>query len=146
MRPQQSSSPFTSNPSQPSGQNNFLQQSSLLTGLSPEMQQSLNAITHLPQDQEQDQKIISPTKPVLAQLDSRGSIQINITVPASALTLGKLLGEGGFGAVYQGLYNGEPVAIKRLKTQNLTDKPLKNCAMKPKSCFNWGRNPNILCR
>ncbi len=138
MRPQQSSSPSTSNPSQSPGQNNFLQQSSLLTGLSPEMQQSLNAITHFPQDQEQDQKIVSPSKRVVAEWISPGEIRIDITVPASALTLGKLLGEGGFGAVYEGLYNGDPVAIKRLKTQDLTDKAVEELRNEAKIMFQLG--------
>ncbi len=138
MRPQQSPGPSTSNPSQPSGQNNLLQQSSLLTGLSPEMQQSLNGIINLPQDQKQDQKIVSPVKPILAQLDSRGSIQINITVSASALTLVKLLGEGAYGSVYEGLWNDQAVAIKRLKAQHLTEKAIEELRQEAQIMFQLG--------
>ena len=68
----------------------------------------------------------------------REKFELDITVPASALTLGKLLGEGGFGAVYQGLYNGDPVAIKRLKTQNLTDKAVEELRNEAKIMFQLG--------
>ena len=85
-----------------------------------------------------DQKIVSPTKPVLAQLDSRGSIQINITVPASALTLVKLLGEGAYGSVYEGLWNEQTVAIKRLKAQHLTDKAIEELRQEAQIMFQLG--------
>ncbi len=81
----------TDNPPQ-SDPHPFLQDSSLFTDMPPEQRGQEPQII-LPKA---DQKIISPTKPVLAQLDSRGSIQINITVPASALTLGLSAGERGF--------------------------------------------------
>ena len=138
MRLQQNSSPSTGNPPTPPAQDNFLQHSSLLTGLSPEMQQSLNAITHLPQEQKQDQKILSPSKRVVAEWISPGEIRIDITIPASALTLGKLLGEGGFGSVYAGWYNGDPVAIKRLKAQLLTDTAIEELRNEAKIMFQLG--------
>ncbi|MBS0351329.1 MAG: hypothetical protein JSR33_09120, partial [Proteobacteria bacterium] len=103
-----------------SDQHQFLQDSSLLTWL-PSEQSAPESPTILPKA---DQKTILPAKPVLAQLDSGGRIQINITVPASALTLGRLLGKGGFGAVYEGIYNDKPVAIKQLST-HLTPDTLK---------------------
>ncbi len=131
MRPQNSSSSSADSQSLPSNQNNLLQQSSLLTALPPDMQ-GADAKTG-------DQKTVSPTtRLALAQLDSQGEIRINITVPNSALTLGKLLGEGGFGAVYQGLYNGDPVAIKRLKSQDLTDKAVEELRNEAKIMFQLG--------
>ncbi len=130
MRPQNSSSSSTDSPSSLSDQNQFLQNSSLFTALPPEMQGT--------DAKASDQKIVSPTRLTLAQLDSQGEIRINITVPNSALTLGKLLGEGGFGAVYQGLYNGDPVAIKRLKTQDLTDKAVEELRNEAKIMFQLG--------
>jgi serine/threonine protein kinase len=116
-----------------SNQFRFLQDSSLLTALPPEQQDKAPS-TVLPKA---DQKIISPAKPVLAQLDSGGRIQINITVPASALTLGRLLGKGGFGAVYEGIYNDKPVAIKQLST-HLTPDTLKELKREAEIMFQVG--------
>ncbi|MBS0349831.1 MAG: protein kinase, partial [Proteobacteria bacterium] len=135
MRPQNSSSSSSDISSSSSTQNQFLQNSTLLTALPPEMPGAGVKIS-VPEDP----KIGSPGKnPMLAQWGaSPGEIRIDITVPASALTLGKLLGEGGFGAVYQGLYNGEPVAIKRLKTQGLTDKAFEELRHEAKIMFQLG--------
>ncbi|MDP4105105.1 MAG: protein kinase [Bacillota bacterium] len=118
-----------------SDQHQFLQDSSLLTWLPPEQRsQGQESPIVLPKA---DQKIISPVKPVLAQLDSQGGIHINITIPASALTLGRLLGKGGFGAVYEGIYNDKPVAIKQLST-HLTADTLKELKREAEIMFQLG--------
>jgi serine/threonine protein kinase len=127
MRHQNSSNPFSESQSLPL---NILQQSSLLTVLPLEIQ-TVDFETS-------DQKTISPIKLTMAQLDSQGEIRINITVPNSALTLVKLLGEGGFGSVYEGLYKGNPVAIKRLKIQHLTDKAVEELRNEAKIMFQLG--------
>ncbi|MBS0351063.1 MAG: protein kinase, partial [Proteobacteria bacterium] len=123
----------TDNPS-PSYLPPFLQDSSLFTHM-PSEQLGQAPPTVLPKT---DQKIISPVKPVLAQLDSRGSIQINIAVPASALTEVKLLGEGAYGSVYEGLWNDQAVAIKRLKAQHLTPKAVEELRQEAQIMFQLG--------
>ncbi len=55
----------------------FLQDSSLLTQTPPEQHTQKPPIVL----SKADQKIVSPTKPVLAQLDSQGGIRINVTIP-----------------------------------------------------------------
>ena len=92
-----------------SDQHQFFQDSSLVTQM-PLEQHGKEPETVSPKA---DQKIALPVKPVLAQLDSQGGIRINITIPASA-DAGPFLGKGGFGAVYEGIYNHKPVAIKSL--------------------------------
>ena len=42
-------------------------------------------------------------------------------VPASAITLGRKLGEGGYGAVYLSEFRGTPVAVKKLKLDKNAD-------------------------
>src|SRR5262245_48840541 len=63
----------------------------------------------------EEKKTDNPTsvKSTLAQLDSQGGIRIDLSVSANALTLGRLLGKGGFGAVYESVYQNKPVAIKQ---------------------------------
>ena len=112
----------------------FLQDSSLLTQLpSDESSQLVQS-----SDSKADQKLLSPSQPSLAQLDSQGGIRINITIPASALTLGKLLGEGAYGSVYQGVWNDQPVAIKRLKAQHLTEKAIEELRQEAQIMFQLG--------
>ncbi|MBS0351231.1 MAG: protein kinase [Proteobacteria bacterium] len=81
---------------------------------------------------------MSPLSPSLAQLDSQGSIHINITIPASALWLGRFLGEGSYGLVYQGVWNDQLVAIKRLKAQYLTEKAIEELRREAQIMFQWG--------
>jgi serine/threonine protein kinase len=119
---------------QPSSSQPFLQDSSLMTQMPPEHRTQEPPTAPL----KADQKILSPTRPILAQLDSRGSIQINITVPASALTLVKLLGEGAYGSVYEGLWNDQAVAIKRLKAQHLTEKAIEELRQEAQIMFQLG--------
>ncbi len=112
----------------------FLQDSSLLTQMPPEQHTQKPPIVL----SKADQKIDSPTKPVLAQLDSQGGIRINVTIPASALTLVKLLGEGAYGSVYEGVWNEQPVAIKRLKAQHLTEKAFEELRQEAQIMFQLG--------
>ena len=112
----------------------FLQDSSLVTQLpSDESSQPVPSL-----DLKAEQKLLSPRKPSLAQLDSQGGIRINITIPASALTLGQLLGEGAYGSVYQGVWNDQPVAIKRLKAQHLTEKAIEEFRREAQIMFQLG--------
>ena len=117
----------------------FLQDSSLITQLpSDESSQLVRS-----SDSKAEQKLLSPPKLSLAQLDSQGGIRINITIPASALTLGQLLGEGAYGSVYQGVWNDQPVAIKRLKAQLLTEKAIEELRQEAQIMFQLGRGIQI---
>lgn len=42
-------------------------------------------------------------------------------ISASAITLGRKLGEGGYGTVYLSQYNGTQVAVKQLKLEKQAD-------------------------
>ncbi|MBS0351829.1 MAG: hypothetical protein JSR33_11730, partial [Proteobacteria bacterium] len=101
-------------PYQPqSDQYSFLQDSSLITELPPEQRGQEPQIPLL----KAEQKILSPVKPTLAQLDLEGNLVINMTIPAgelSPMTPENKIGQGGFGVVYKGIYKDKPVAIKPL--------------------------------
>jgi hypothetical protein len=47
-------------------------------------------------------------------LDEAGQMNVSIAIPYQALTLGELLGTGGFGNVHRGTWNRATVAIKQL--------------------------------
>ena len=102
------------------GKINFAKDSSLLTGSPPEQCGKQLQLTDL----KSDQRVLSPVKPAAGRLDALGGIHINITIPANAFTLGRQLGKGGFGTVYEGIYNGKPVAVKQLST-HLTQEALE---------------------
>ncbi len=138
MRPQDQSRSSTASPTDnklPQNPGVVVQDGDLLTAAPPSERRGTDVYTTAPKA---DQKILSPTQPVLAQLDSQGGIRINITVPASALTLGKLLGEGAYGSVYEGLWNDQAVAIKRLKAQHLTEKAVEELRQEAQIMFQLG--------
>lgn len=59
--------------------------------------------------------------------DDKGQIKISIAIPASELTLGRELGKGTYGVVYQGERHDTPVAIKKLSfNQELKKSLLEN--------------------
>ncbi len=59
----------------------FLQDSSLVTQAPSESSQLIIPSSDL----KAEQKLLSPPKPSLAQLDSRGGIRINITIPVTCM-------------------------------------------------------------
>jgi serine/threonine protein kinase len=81
----------------------------------------------------------------MAQLDSQGIVRVDLTVPASALTLGRLLGEGGFGAVYEGTFAEKPVAIKKLKT-HLSKDALKELRTEAEIMYHLGTESDYIVR
>ncbi len=99
--------PTSTNPSPNPASPVFLQDSSLFTQRPQSGGISIPLILPPP-----EQKILSPVKPGLAQLDSQG--RMDFSVPASALQLGRILGKGGFGAVYEAIYAGKSVAVKQV--------------------------------
>jgi hypothetical protein len=60
-----------------------------------------------------------------AFIDDKGEIKAIVTlIPYSKLTLGKCLGEGSFGTVYQGTWQHSDVAIKQLRMTNMSAETL----------------------
>jgi serine/threonine protein kinase len=53
-------------------------------------------------------------------IDTQGMAKVDLIIPREDFTIGEILGKGGFGAVYRGMWHGEPVAIKQLLEQKLT--------------------------
>eukprot|EP01119_Soliformovum_irregulare_P010617 TRINITY_DN2621_c0_g1_i1.p1 TRINITY_DN2621_c0_g1~~TRINITY_DN2621_c0_g1_i1.p1 ORF type:complete len:627 (-),score=144.88 TRINITY_DN2621_c0_g1_i1:32-1912(-) len=54
-------------------------------------------------------------------LSFRGKSASSVRIDWDQLQVGQQIAEGGFGIVYEGIYNTLPVAIKKLHVQNLTD-------------------------
>ena len=118
----------------------IFQQSSLLTP-SPPAERHPKDIKTTVQERSQSKeadKILLFEESKLGQLSSMGEIRFNITVPASALTFGKLLGEGAYGSVYEGLWNDQPVAIKRLRAQHLTEQAVHELRQEAQIMFQLG--------
>jgi len=64
--------------------------------------------------------------PPRTSLLSRPVINYAWEIPLDELVLGTKLGEGTFGVVYKGTWRGTSVAIKKLKTQNLTNEIIED--------------------
>jgi WD40 repeat protein len=78
-------------------------------------------------------------------LDDQGGIRVQFTIPSSALTIYKseVLGSGGFGIVYRGLFNFSEVAIKKLHADNLSERALQE--FKSESLLmGQMRHPNVI--
>ena len=63
-------------------------------------------------------------------LDGMGRALPLIYIQAHEIRLGKKLGQGGFGAVYEGEYKFQQVAVKRYEGSNLSDKNKATKAMR----------------
>jgi hypothetical protein len=74
-------------------------------------------------------------------LPSRGLFEWEI--PAEDIHLDILLGEGGFGRVYRGLWQGTPVAAKLLTVQHLTDRHIDDFVCEV-TVLSKMRHPNVL--
>jgi ankyrin repeat protein len=78
-------------------------------------------------------------------LDDTGGIRVQFIIPSSALTIYKseILGSGGFGIVYKGLFNFSEVAIKKLHADNLSERALEE--FKSESLLmGHMRHPNVI--
>ncbi len=71
-----------------------------------------------------------------------GMIIDNFVIDHTTITLGKKIGEGGFGAVFLGKWNGQDVAVKKLLSKSLTEKSKEEFKRETKI---WSklRHPNI---
>ncbi|MBS0351132.1 MAG: protein kinase [Proteobacteria bacterium] len=134
MRPQDHSQPLTGDTflSAPSG---AFQQSSLITAMPP----ANRTVPDGKGDQfKVGQEIILPSKLALGQITPEGEIRFKIAVPAGELTLTRLLGDGAYGSVYEGLWNDQLVAIKKFKSQSLTEQAIKELRQEAQIMFQLG--------
>ena len=113
----------------------YMQQSSLMTAPRSSERPDIEV---KPVELKADQKMLSPAPLRLGQLYLDGEMRLNITVSASALTVVKLLGEGAYGSVHEGLWNDQPVAIKRLKAQRLTEDAIEELRREAQIMFQLG--------
>ena len=66
------------------------------------------------------------------------------TIPSKDLKTGKLLGEGAYGEVYLGNWNGREVAIKKLILKKLPASLAKDFEREAKLMAECGQSPHIL--
>lgn len=82
-----------------------------------------------------------PNSPKLNSSDQNGYM-VNMEINPSEIEWGVQIGEGGFGTVFYGLYNGMEVAIK--KARNRMDKEAKNDLMKELNNLSRLQHANIV--
>src|SRR3984885_16254455 len=66
------------------------------------------------------------------------------TIPSKDLKTGKLLGEGAYGEVYLGNWNGREVAIKKLILKKLPASLAKDFEREAKIMAECGQSPHII--
>ena len=88
----------------------------------------------------------SNSKEALSSSDKSGSSSVFTMLPmiqAGEMTLGDILGEGGFGVVHKGRWQKVTVAIKRLRAKTLTEATL-NAFREESRLHGQLRHPNVV--
>jgi tRNA A-37 threonylcarbamoyl transferase component Bud32 len=98
-----------------------------------------------------DEKKIDVTKKDqrlgMGTLDLSGNIHLDITIPWAELKIQEPpLGDGGFGIVYAGSWRDQPVAVKKLKIQRISEKTLFEFCREAQIMFELGLESNYVVK
>ncbi|MBS0352059.1 MAG: protein kinase [Proteobacteria bacterium] len=94
---------------------NFLQDSSLLTHLPEQQQSGDDKLGDHPSGES------TPKKELVSVSASGGQMTLDFSIHFKDLTIGKLLGQGGYGKVYAGEWQFNTVAIKQYAAQDFSE-------------------------